>query len=250
MQTMNFAPLEFGGIRQQELDARRRQREAYGNIARGLGSIGQQAFAAQAQWDKDQRAEEWRQRQWNHQRWQEEDERKRRDEQERLNRESADRLRQEFMGKYGNMDLGGYGLPAQFAMDRIRNARTWEEVVGGGNALTQAIQYQDMLRGQQEEQRREKFIPNFIKDYDTRLAYENRFNFDKPEQTAYGYTKEELGTRYSNLMGEKEDLEALIASDPRYKSPEVVRRLNALNDAISVMENRIMAIRHPKQTRF
>ena len=82
------------------------------------------------------------------------------------------------------------------------------------------------------------------------MAYENRFNFDKPEQTAYGYTKEELGTRYSNLMGVKEDLEALIASDPRYKSPEVVRRLNALNDAISVMENRIMAIRHPKQTRF
>ena len=250
MQTMNFASLDFGGIRQQELDARRRQREAYGNIARGLGSTGQQAFAAQAQHDEAQKAEEWRQRQWDHQRWQEEDERKRRDEQERLNRESADRLRQEFMGKYGNMDLGGYGLPAQFAMDRIRNARTWEEVVGGGNALAQAIQYQDMLRGQQEEQRRERFIPNFIKDYDTRLAYENRFNFDKPEQTAYGYTKEELGTRYSNLMGEKEDLEALIASDPRYKNPEVVRRLNALNDAISVMENRIMAIRHPKQTRF
>ena len=78
MQTMNFAPLDFGGIRQQELDARRRQREAYGNIARGLGSTGQQAFAAQAQWDKDQRAEEWRQRQWNRQRWQEEDERMRR----------------------------------------------------------------------------------------------------------------------------------------------------------------------------
>ena len=247
MQTMNFAPLDFGGIRQQELDARRRQSEAYGNIARGLGSTGQQAFAAQAQWDEKQKAEEWRQRQWNHQRWQEEDERKRREEQERLDHESAESLRQEFMGKYGNMDLSGYGLPAQFAMDRIRNARDWQGVVSGGDALAQAIQYQDMLRSQQEEQQRERFVPNFIKDYDTRLAYENRFNFDKPEQTAYGYTKEELGTRYSNLMGEKEDLEALIASDPRYKSPEVVRRLNALNDAISIMEDRILRIRHPER---
>lgn len=215
-----------------------------------IGNTAEKMNAAQQRYDDAQKAEEWRQRQWNHQRWQEEDERKRREEQERLDRESADRLRNEFMGKYGNMDLGGYGLPAKFAMDRIRNARDWQGVVSGGDALAQAIQYQDMLRSQQEEQQREKFIPNFIKDYDTRLAYENRFNFDKPEQTALGYTKEELGTRYSNLMGEKEDLEALIASDPRYKSPEVIRRLNALNDAISVMENRIMAIRHPKLTRF
>ena len=251
MQTINFSSLDFGGIRQQELDARRRQREAYGNIARGLGSTGQQAFAAQAQHDEAQKAEEWRQRQWNHQRWQEEDERKRRDEQERLNTESANRLRQEFMGKYGNMDLGDYGLPAQFAMDRIRNARTWEEVVGGGNALAQAIQYQDMLRGQQEEQRREKFIPNFIKDYDTRLAYENQVDFNKPEQTALGYTKEELGTKYSNLMGEKEDLEALMLSDPTYKNPEVVKRLNGLDAMTRILRRRIMAIRHPDMsTRF
>lgn len=254
MQTVNFSPLDFGGIRQQELDARRRQRQAYADMARGLGNMGQGAFNAKAQWDEQQRAEDWRKREWDNRRWQQEDERKwrqdelnRRLEEQRLNNESAAKLRQEFMGKYGNMDLGQYGLPAQFAMDRIRNARTWDEVVGGGNALAQAIQYQDMLRGQQEEQQRERFVPNFIKDYDTRLAYENRFNFDKPEQTAYGYSKEELGTRYSNLMGEKEDLEALIASDPRYKNPEVVRRLNALNDAITVMEDRILRIRHPER---
>lgn len=213
-----------------------------------IGNTAEKMGSAQQRYGDVQKAEEWRQKQWNHQRWQEEDERKRREEQERFDRESADRLRNEFMGKYGNMDLSGYGLPAQFAMDRIRNARTWQEVVGGGNALTQAIQYQDTLRGQQEEQQRERFVPDFIKDYDTRLAYENQVDFNKPEQTALGYSMKELGTKYSNLMGEKEDLEALISSNPAYKDSEVVKRLNALDAMTRILRRRIMAIRHPDVT--
>lgn len=250
MQTINFQPLGFEGIPQREAEARQRWGQAWSGMARNLGKMGQDAFEAKAKVDEAKKAEEWRQRQWNHQRWQEEDERKRREEQERLDRESADRLRNEFMGKYGNLDLSDYGLPAQFAMDRIRNARTWQEVVGGGNALTQAIQYQNTLRSQQEEQQRERFIPNFIKDYDTRLAYENQVDFNKPEQTALGYSMKELGTKYSNLMGEKEDLEALILSNPVYKSPEVVKRLNDLDAMTKILKRRIMAIRHPDETVF
>lgn len=250
MQTINFSPLEFQNFRQQEAEARRRQYGSFSDMFNGIGNTAEKMGAAQQRYDDSQKAEEWRQKQWNHQRWQEEDERKRREEQERLDRESADKLRNEFMGKYGNMDLSGYGLPAQFAMDRIRNARTWQEVVGGGNALTQAIQYQDTLRGQQEEQQRERFVPNFIKDYDTRLAYENQVDFNKPEQTALGYSMKELGTKYSNLMGEKEDLEALIISNPAYKSPEVIKRLNGLDAMTKILRRRIMAIRHPGVTVF
>lgn len=266
MQTINFQSLGFEGIPQHEMQARQRYYDAvtkpwseFGNIVSNTaGKVGD-AMYRRAQDDK---AEEWRRRQWENQLDQQrfsreqtklqnrryDEELRRKLAEEQADRDATEALRKDFLRQYGyGYNLDRYGLPGQFAMSRIRNARNWQDMVGAGQALTQAIQYQDMLRGQQEEQQRERFIPNFIKDYDTRMAYEERFNFDKPEQAAYGYTTEELGTRYSNLMGEKEDLEALIASDPRYKSPEVVRRLNALNDAISIMGDRILRIRHPER---
>ena len=262
MREVNFSAPTFNGIPQHEMQARRDWYNSLGNIARRVGSTVEDMADKYSTGMAARQNEEWRRRQWENRldqqrfsREQTELQNRRYDEElrrklaeEKADRDATEALRKDFLRQYGyGYNLDKYGLPGQFAMSRIRNARNWQDMVGAGNALTQAIQYQDMLRGQQEEQQRERFVPNFIKDYDTRLAYEERFNFDKPEQTAYGYTNEELGTRYSNLMGEKEDLEALIASDPRYKNPEVVRRLNALNDAISIMKDRILRIRHPER---
>lgn len=239
MQTINFSPLEFQNFRQQEADARRRQYGSFSDMFNTIGNTAEKMGSAQQRYDDSQKAEEWRQKQWNHQRWQEEDERKRREEQERLDRESADKLRNEFMGKYGNMDLSGYGLPAQFAMDRIRNARTWQEVVGGGNALTQAIQYQDTLRGQQEEQQREKFVPSFLKEYDTQMARDIGYDFNKPEQFPSMLKKRDLENTKYRMVKEISYLETLMDSDPRYRTREVVNRLNALKTSLTGIDMRM-----------
>lgn len=239
MQTINFSPLEFQNFRQQEADARRRQYGGFSDMFNTIGNTAEKMGSAQQRYDDAQKAEEWRQKQWNHQRWQEEDERKRREEQERLDRESADKLRNEFMGKYGNMDLSGYGLPAQFAMDRIRNARTWQEVVGGGNALTQAIQYQDTLRGQQEEQQREEFVPSFLKEYDTQMARDIGYDFNKPEQFPSMLKNRDLENTKYRMVKEISYLETLMDSDPRYRTREVVNRLNALKTSLTGIDMRM-----------
>lgn len=207
MQTINFSPLEFENFRQQEAEARRRQYGSFSDMFNTIGNTAEKVGAAQQRYGDAQKAEEWRQRQWTNQtynqylqnrRYQDErnrqlEERDRQLNEQRLDTEAADRLRQEFMGKYGSQDLSGYGLPAQFAMDRIRNARDWQGVVSGGNALTQAIQYQDTLRNQQDEQAAQKQIANEMEEGERWLA-----NF-RARSSLAGYSPSSVGSTYYNI---------------------------------------------------
>ena len=264
MQTINFQPLGFEGIPQHRAEARQRYYDAvtkpwseFGNIVSDTaGKVGDAMYKSA----QDDKAEEWRQRQWTNQtynqylqnrRYQDErnrqlDERDRQLNEQRLDTEAADRLRQEFMGKYGSQDLSGYGLPAQFAMDGIRNARTWQEVVGAGNALTQAIQYQEMLRGQmgeREAQRAEaaeaEAGERFLGDFNRRAALS-------------GYTPETIGTKYSRIKGSDknalrqarqtgfEELSGYADELRQYLSdPSVVRRLPP--QTLEQLNRRLMA---------
>lgn len=217
-----------------------------------MGNTAEKMGAAQQRYDDAQKAEEWRQKQWNNQRWQQdlankryEDEQRRLEDERSRSSSAAEALRKQFLEKYNYGSLEKYGPGAQFALSQIENAPDYHGVVAGGNTLSNIISQRDMIDAQRAVEAQEKFVPNFIKDYDTRLAYENQVDFNNPEKTAYGYSIKELDTKYRNLMGEKADLEALILSNPAYKDPEVVKRLNALDAMIKILRRRIMAIRHP-----
>ena len=257
MQQFNFSPLDFSRIPQQETEARRNWYDSLSGIANTFGQGVQKFGETQSAVDQRNLAEEWKQKQWTNQVYNQYLQNKRYDnEQRRLADErsrssaAAEALRKQFLEKYNYGSLEKYGPGAQFALSQIENAPDYQGVVAGGNTLSNIINQRDMIDAQRAEEARESFVPNFIKDYDTRLAYENQVDFNKPEQAAYGYLMKELGTKYSNLMGEKEDLEALISSNPAYKDPEVVKRLNALDAMTRILRRRIMAIRHPNVTTY
>ena len=257
MQQFNFNPLDFSRIPQQETQARQNWYSSLSGMANTFGQGVQKLGEAQDTINQRNLAEEWKQKQWNNQRWQQDLAEKRyEDEQRRLaderSRSSAagDALRKQFLANHTYDSLAKYGPGAQFQYSAIENAPDLQTILSAGNTLSNIINQRDMIDAQKAEEANERFVPDFIKNYDTRLAYENQVDFNKPEQTALGYSMAELGTKYSNLMGEKEDLEALILSNPAYKSPEVVKRLNNLDAMTKILKRRIMAIRHPGETVF
>ena len=261
MQQFNFNPLDFSRIPQQETQARQNWYNSWSNMASNIGKdISDTAkdvgTAIDTQNQRDL-AEEWKKKQWTNQMYNQYLQNRRyKTQQEQLaeeklrNQTAADALRKQFLANHTYDSLEKYGPGAQFALSQIENAPDYQGVVAGGNTLSNIINQRDMIDAQRAEEAEERFVPSFLKDYDTRLAYENQVDFNKPEQTALGYSMAELGTKYSNLMGEKEDLEALILSNPAYKSPEVVKRLNNLDAMTKILKRRIMEIRHPGETVF
>lgn len=211
-----------------------------------IGNTAEKMGSAQQRYDDAQKAEEWRRKQWNHQRWQEEDERKRREEQERLDRESAERLRSDFLSRIGQEDIGRYGPGAAFALSQIRHGRNYQDVSWGGSNLANAIYQQKMIDAQRFERERERaeqeeesVVPNFIKEYDTQMARDIGYDFDKPEDFPSRVKKDNWENTKYRLIKEISYLETLMDSDPRYRTKEVVNRLNALKTSLSGINMRM-----------
>lgn len=240
MQTINFSPLEFQNFRQQEAEARRRQSGSFSDMFNTIGNTAEKMGSAQQRYDDARKAEEWRQKQWNHQRWQEEDERKRREEQERLDRESAEKLRRDFLSGIGQEDIGRYGPGAAFALSQIRHGRNYQDVSQGGSNLNNIIFQQRMLDAQRAERERERIeqeeesiVPNFINEYDTKMARDIGYDFNKPEDFPSRLKKNDLENTKYRMIKEISYLETLMDSDPRYRTGEVVNRLNALKTSLT-----------------
>lgn len=246
MQTINFSPLDFQNFRQQEAEARRRQYGSFSDMFNTVGNTAEKMGAAQQRYNDAQKAEEWRQKQWNHQRWQEEDERKRREEQDRLDRESAEKLRSDFLGSIGQEDIGRYGPGAAFALSQIRHGRNYQDVSQGGSNLANIIFQQRMIDAQSAERERERaeqeeesIVPNFVREYDTQMARDIGYDFNKPEDFPARLKKGDLeDTRY-RVIKEISYLETLMDSNPRYRTREVVNRLNALKTSLTGIDMRM-----------
>ena len=82
----------------------------------------------------------------------------------------AAKLRESFMRQYGKIDLDKYGPHAGFAMERIRNARTWGDVVGGGESLASIIQQKDLLDAQRAEQQAANIGPDTSNQINAELS--------------------------------------------------------------------------------
>ena len=263
MQQVNFSSLDFSSIPQQEAEARRRQYEAWGNIAQGIG----QGIADTAdkwsdaykynqqradQEEQNRRAEEWRQRQWNNQIQQQALQNRRYDEEQArlrykdLNKNMAmTNLRKDFLSRYGGQDLSGYGLGAQFAMSRIQNPASYEDLVGAGQSLASIIAQQDMINAQRAEQEQANLGKNYSRELDTRLALMG-FDPNRPEQSvaAVPTTRggNELQDYLNKLNRERMALEAFMRSNPRRRSPEMIRQYNDIRAGINATNRRM----HPE----
>lgn len=198
MQQFNFQPLNFSSLegyqqrydqaRQAADEARRRKYDAFGNVITAAGQGASDTVNAYGDWRKEQdalerqeeqqrKADEWRQRQWDYQvsrdkitdtRYQQLQDQATAERLDDMRR--AAKLRESFMRQYGKTDLDKYGPHAGFAMERIRNARTWGDVVGGGESLASIIQQRDMLDAQREEQRRANMGPEFSNQVASRMS--------------------------------------------------------------------------------
>lgn len=253
MQTINFSPLEFQNFRQQEADARRRQYGSFSDMFNTIGNTAEKMGAAQQRYDDAQKAEEWRKRQWTNQTYNQylqnrryQDERNRREEQERLDRESAERLRSDFLSSIGQEDIGQYGPGAAFALSQIRHGRNYQDVSQGGSNLSNIIFQQRMLDAQRAERERERIeqeeesiVPNFINEYDTQLARDIGYDFNKPEDFSSRLKKGDLENTKYRVIKEISYLETLMDRDPRYRTREIVNRLNALKTSLSGIDRRM-----------
>lgn len=191
MQTMNFQPLNFSsleGYDRRADETRRRKYDAFGNVITAAGQGASDTVNAYGDWRKEQdalerqeeqqrKADEWRQRQWDYQtgrdriadiRYQQQQDQATAERLDDMRRGA--KLRESFLSQYGNIDLNKYGPHAGFAMERIRNARTWGDVVGGGESLASIIQQRDMLDAQREEQRRANMGPEFSNQVASRMS--------------------------------------------------------------------------------
>lgn len=198
MQQFNFQPLNFSTLegyqqrydqaRQAADEARRRKYDAFGSVITAAGQGASDTVNAYGDWRKEQdalerqeeqqrKADEWRQRQWDYQtgrdkimdqRYQQQFDQR---EAERLDdvRRGA-KLRESFLSQYGNIDLDKYGPHAGFAMERIRNARSWGDVVGGGESLASIIQQKDLLDAQRAEQQAANIGPDTINQINAELS--------------------------------------------------------------------------------
>lgn len=198
MREVNFSAPTFNGIPQHEMQARRDWYNSLGNIARRVGSTVEDMADKYSTGMVARQNEEWRRRQWENQldqqrfsRKQTELQNRRYDEElrrklaeEKADREATEALRRDFLRQYGyGYNLDKYGLPGQFAMSRIRNARNWQDMVGAGQSLAQHIQMQDMLEAQRAEQEASKFGPRESNQVAAELAMEG-FDLRDPESSA------------------------------------------------------------------
>lgn len=198
MQQFNFQPLNFSTLegyqqrydqaRQAADEARRRKYDAFGNVISAAGQGASDTVNAYGDWRKEQdalerqeeqqrKADEWRQKQWDYQvgrdklmdqRYQQQFDQR---EAERLDdMRRAAKLRESFMSQYGNTDLDKYGPHAGFAMERIRNARSWGDVVGGGESLASIIQQKDLLDAQRAEQQAANIGPDTSNQINAELS--------------------------------------------------------------------------------
>ena len=263
MQQLNFSPLDFSDIRRQDDEARRRKYEAWGNTAQGIGKgiadtadKWSTAYQQQRQYEDQQRqaelAEQWRQRNWQNQldrqaiqdaRYDEEQARLRSD---RLNRAMAmTNLRKDFLSRYGGQDLFGYGLGAQFAMSRIQNPASYEDLVGAGQSLATIIAQQDLINAQKAEQAQANLGQNYSLGLNTRLGLMG-FDPNRPEQSvaAVPTTKggNELQGYLNNLQRERIGLEGFIRANPDRVTPEMMRQYNDIRAGINATVRRM----HPE----
>lgn len=246
MQQFNFSPLDFSRIPQQETEARRNWYDSLSGIANTFGQGVQKFGETQSAIDQRNLAEEWKQKQWNNQRWQQDLANKRyEDEQRRLadersrNSAAAEAMRKQFLEKYNYGSLEKYGPGAQFALSQIENAPDYQGVVAGGNTLSDIINQRDMIDAQQAEEAREEFVPSFLKEYDTQMARDIGYDFNKPEQFPSMLKKRDLENTKYRMVKEISYLETLMDSDPRYRTREVVNRLNALKTSLTGIDMRM-----------
>ena len=246
MQQFNFSPLDFSRIPQQETQARQNWYSSLSGMANTFGQGVQKLGEAQDTINQRNLAEEWKQKQWNNQRWQQDLAEKRyQDEQTRLADErtkssaAADALRKQFLANHTYDSLEKYGPGAQFALSQIENAPDYQGVVAGGNTLSNIINQRDMIDAQRAEEAEERFVPSFLKDYDTRMSLESGYNFNKPEEFSWGLKNADLENTKYRMIKEISYLETLMDSNPRYRTGEVVNRLNALKSSLGVIERRM-----------
>jgi hypothetical protein len=255
MQAINFSPLDFGSVKRREDEARRRWYDSLANGVRAIGNGANQVAQAWNQADEQEKAEEWRQRQWDNQLGQQEFNRKQVDLQnerydselrrrladERADRDATEALRRDFLKQYGygyNMDK--YGLPGQFAISRIRNARNWQDMVGAGQSLAQTMQMQDMIEAQRaaenarrQEELEEQSGANLYSDLATRMSTRG-INLNNMNEVWAGTSAEERQTLLDELLYDRQQLMDYM-TDPRNArrvTPEMRRQLDELNSAI------------------
>lgn len=255
MQAINFSPLDVSSVRHREDEARHRWYESLANGARAIGNGVNKVAQAWGQADEQEKAEEWRQRQWDNQLGQQEfnrqqvnlqnerydNELRRRLADERADRDATEALRRDFLKQYGyGSDLDKYGLPAQFAMSRIRNARNWQDMVGAGQSLAQTMQMQDMIEAQRaaenarkREELDEQSGVNLYGDLATRMSTRG-INLNNMKEIWTGTPPAERQAVLDELLYDRQQLLDYM-SDPRNArrvTPEMRRQLDDLNSAI------------------
>lgn len=256
MREVNFAAPSYGGIPQHEIQARRDWYNSLGNIARGVGSTVKDMADAYSTGMEARKAEEWRRRQWDNQMKQQEfsrqqtelqnrrydEELRRRLAEEQADRDAAEALRRDFLKQYGyGYNIDKYGLPAQFAMSRIRNARNWQEMVGGGQALAQHMQMQDMLEAQRGERAAreleeldEQAGANLYGDIANRMSMSGINLANIGELWRGTPDADERQGRLDEMLGYRQQLLDFMSNpaNARKVTPEMRRQLDDLNSAI------------------
>lgn len=250
MQQFNFSPIDFSRIPQQERQAQQNWYDSWSNMASNIGKdISDTAkdvgTAIDTQNQRDL-AEEWKKKQWTNQVYNQYLQNRRyKTQQEQLaeeklrNQTAADALRKQFLANHTYDSLAKYGPGAQFQYSAIENAPDLQTILSAGNTLSNIINQRDMIDAQKAEEANERFVPDFLKDYDSRMALESGYNFNKPEEYSWGLRNADLENAKYRMIKEISYLETLMGSDPRYKTGETINRLNALKSSLGVIERRM-----------
>ena len=256
MREINFSAPTFNGIPQHEIQARRDWYNSLGNIARRVGSTVKDMADAYSTGVAARENEDWRRHQWENQLDQQEfnrrqvalqnrrydDELRRKRAEEQADRDATEELRKDFLRQYGyGYNLDKYGLPGQFAMSRIRNARNWQDMVGAGQSLAQHIQMQDILevqRGEraarEQEELDEQSGANLYGDIANRMSMSG-INLANINELWRGTpTRDERQGRLDEMLGYRQQLLDFMSNpaNARRVTPEMRRQLDDLNSAI------------------
>lgn len=265
MQQINFSPIDFSRIPQQEDEARRRQYQAMSDLAKGIGegiSAGADRWANAYQ---QELAEEWKKKQWRNQIQNQLSERQyranrdaiadaryraeiaRRDAADAGSREAAEQLRQEFLGKIGSTDLSKYGPGAQFTMSRIQNARDWNDIVGAGESLVSIIQYQNALDAQQAErtasaieQKQQAAGPRLSQRIGSEMAASG-LDLGNLNDVYRSTPRASRQATLDQLRAYRDQLVQFQTENPGMLTPEMQKQLNDINQAIRVWGRRMGA---------
>lgn len=199
MQQFNFQPLNFSTLEgyQQRYDqarqaadqARRNKYDAFGNIISAAGQGASKTVSAYGDWrerqdelerqeEQQRKAEEWRQKQFDYQVGRDKlADRLREQQLQKATATELDDMRRAgiltkgFLDRYDNPEMvEKYGPHAGFALERMRNARTWQDAVAAGEFLSNIIQQREMLDAQREEQRRANLGPEASNQVAARMS--------------------------------------------------------------------------------